>query len=51
MKFLTSMIVGLHYTIGIRPPPAEQMRKIAIVWILSVVVILATLILLLVYVF
>jgi len=51
MKFLVSLIEGLHYTIGIRTPPVEQMRTIAIVWLVSIVVIVGTLFVLLVYVF
>ncbi len=51
MRFLTSLIEGLHYTIGIRTPPPEQLRKIAIVWLASIVVIVATIFLLLKYAF
>jgi len=51
MKFLTSLIEGLHYTIGIRTPPPEQLRIIAIVWLVSIVVIVGTLFLLLKYAF
>ena len=35
MKFLAGLIEGLHYTIGIRTPPPEQLRTIAIVWLVS----------------
>ena len=51
MKFLTSLIEGLHYTIGIRTPPPEQLRKIAIVWLVSILTIVGTLFLLLKYAF
>jgi hypothetical protein len=51
MRFLTSLIEGLHYTIGIRTPPPEQLRKIAMVWLVSIVTIVATLFLLLKYAF
>ena len=51
MKFLASLIEGLHYTIGIRTPPPEQLRTIAIVWLVSIVTIVLTLFLLLKYAF
>lgn len=51
MKFLTSLIEGLHYTIGIRTPPPEQVRTIAIVWVVSIAAIVGTLFLLLRYAF
>ena len=51
MRFLTSLIEGLHYTIGIRTPPPEQLRTIAIVWLVSIVVIVVTIFLLLKYAF
>ena len=51
MRFLTSLIEGLHYTIGIRTPPPEQLRTIAIVWLVSIVTIVVTLFLLLKYAF
>ena len=51
MRFLVSLIEGLHYTIGIRTPPPEQVRKIAIVWLVSIVTIVATILLLLKYAF
>jgi hypothetical protein len=51
MRFLASLIEGLHYTIGIRTPPPEQLRKIAIVWLVSIVTIVATILLLLKYAF
>ena len=51
MRFLTSLIEGLHYTIGIRTPPPEQLRKIAIVWLVSIVTIVGTILLLLKYAF
>jgi hypothetical protein len=50
MKLLTNIIMALHYTIGIRTPPPEEMRKVAIVWVVSAVCILATLVVLLVWV-
>jgi len=51
MKFLTSLIEGLHYTVGIRVPPPEQVRKIAIIWLVSIAVIAITMYLLLRYAF
>jgi hypothetical protein len=51
LKFITSLIEGLHYTIGIRTPPPEQLRKIAIIWLVSIVVIVGTIFLLLKYAF
>ena len=51
MKFLTSLIEGLHYTLGIRTPPPEQLRTIAIVWLVSIVAIAGTIFLLLKYAF
>jgi len=51
MRFITSLIEGLHYTIGIRMPPPEQLRTIAIVWLVSILTIVATLFLLLKYAF
>ena len=51
LRFLTSLIEGLHYTIGIRTPPPEQLRKIALVWLISILAIVATLFVLLKYAF
>ena len=51
MKLLTSLIQGLHFTIGIRTPPPEQLRTVAIVWVVSMVAIVAMLFLLLRYAF
>jgi hypothetical protein len=51
MKFLASLIEGLHYTIGIRTPPPDQLRKIAIVWVVSILTIVGTILLLLKYAF
>ena len=51
MRILASLIEGLHYTIGIRTPPPEQLRTIAIVWLVSIVTIVLTLFLLLKYAF
>ena len=51
MKFLASLIEGLHYTIGIRTPPPEQLRTIAIVWLVSIMTIVLKLFLLLKYAF
>ena len=51
MRFITSLIEGLHYTIGIRTPPPDQLRTIAIVWLVSIVTIVLTLFLLLKYAF
>jgi len=38
--FLTNFITGLHYTIGITVPPPDQVHRAAIVWIVSVVIII-----------
>ena len=51
MRFITSLIEGLHYTIGIRTPPPDQLRTIAIVWLVSILTIVATIFLLLKYAF
>jgi len=51
MRLLTSLIEALHYAIGIRTPPPEQLRTIAIVWLVSMLAIVATLFLLLRYAF
>jgi hypothetical protein len=40
IDFLTNLITGLHYTIGITVPPPDQVRRAAIVWIVSVVIII-----------
>ena len=51
LRLLTSLIEALHYTIGIRTPPPDQVRKIALVWLISMVTIVLTLFLLLKYAF
>jgi hypothetical protein len=38
--FLTDLITGLHYTVGITVPPPDQVRRAAVVWIISVVIII-----------
>lgn len=38
--FLTNLITGLHYTIGITVPPPDQVHRAAVVWIISVVIII-----------
>ena len=45
--FLTSLIMGLHYTIGITTPTEAQVRRAAVVWILCIVVIVDVLLALL----
>jgi len=33
IKFLGAVVRALHYTIGIRPPPAEQEALFVLVWL------------------
>ena len=51
VRFLTGLLTGLHYTIGISTPTPEQVRRAVIVWIVSVVVIVDLLFSLLRWVF
>ena len=51
VRFLTPLITGLHYTIGISTPTESQVRRAVIVWIVSVVVIVDVLFCLLRWVF
>ena len=51
VRFLTSFITGLHYTIGISTPTQDQVRRAVIVWIVSALVIVDTLYCLLLWVF
>jgi hypothetical protein len=51
VRFLTPLITGLHYTIGISTPTEAQVRNAVIVWIVSVVVIVDVLFSLLRWVF
>lgn len=51
VRFLTPLITGLHYTIGISTPNEDQVRRAVIVWIVSVVVIVDVLFCLLRWVF
>jgi hypothetical protein len=39
VHFLDGLITGLHYTIGITTPTPQQVRRAAVVWILSMLVI------------
>jgi TRAP-type C4-dicarboxylate transport system permease large subunit len=39
VRFLTPLITGLHYTIGISTPTEAQVRRAVVIWIVSVVVI------------
>ncbi len=50
VRFLTSFITGLHYTIGISTPTQDQVRRAVIVWIVSIVVIVDVLVALLYWV-
>ena len=38
-KVQYEFITGLHYTIGISTPPQDQVGRMVIIWIVSVVVI------------
>jgi hypothetical protein len=40
LGFLTSLLSGLHYTIGITTPTPQQVRRAVLVWIASVVIII-----------
>ena len=51
VRFLTPLITGLHYTIGISTPTEQQVRRAVIVWIVSVVIIVDVLFSLLRWVF
>ena len=51
MKFLEDFIKGLHYTIGISTPPPDKVRTAALIWIISMLIIIGGIWLLLVYVF
>lgn len=51
VRFLTPLITGLHYTIGISTPTEAQVRRAVIVWIISVMVIVDVLFSLLRWVF
>jgi hypothetical protein len=51
VKFLEDLIRGLHYTIGISTPPPGQVRTAAIIWLVSLLIILGIIVLLLLYVF
>jgi len=51
VRFLTPLITGLHYTIGISTPTEDQVRRAVIVWIVSVVVIVDVLFAMLRWVF
>jgi hypothetical protein len=41
--FLTTPITGLHFTIGITAPTPEQVRRAAVIWIISILVIIGVL--------
>jgi hypothetical protein len=51
VRFLTPLITGLHYTIGISTPNEAQVRRAVIFWIVSVIVIVDVLFSLLRWVF
>ena len=51
VRFLTPLITGLHYTIGISTPTEDQVRRAVIVWIVSVVIIVDVLFAMLRWVF
>jgi hypothetical protein len=51
VKFLEDFIKGLHYSIGISTPPPDKMRTAALIWLISMLVIIGILVLLLRYVF
>ena len=51
MKFLEDFITALHYSIGISTPPRDQVRRAALIWLISLVIIVGVLVLLLSYVF
>lgn len=39
VRFMTGLITGLHYAIGISTPTQDQVRRAVLVWLVSVVVI------------
>jgi len=39
LRFIDGFITGLHSTIGIRTPTPDLLRRIVIVWIVSITVI------------
>jgi hypothetical protein len=39
VELLSDMLGYLHSTIGITPPPLEQVRKITLIWIGSIIII------------
>jgi hypothetical protein len=51
LKFLDDFINGLHYTIGISTPPPDKVRTAALIWIVSMLIIIGIIALLLLYVF
>jgi hypothetical protein len=51
MKFLEDLIKGLHYSIGISTPPPDKVRTAALIWLVSMLIIIGVLALLLLYVF
>jgi hypothetical protein len=51
VKFLEDFVRTLHYTIGISTPPPDQVRTAALIWIVSMLVIVGIILLLLLYVF
>lgn len=51
VKLLTGLITGLHYTVGISTPTAEQVRRAVLIWIASVLIIVDVLFALLRWVF
>jgi len=51
VRFLTGLVTGLHYAIGISTPTQDQVRRAVIIWIVSIVVIVDSLFALLLWVF
>jgi hypothetical protein len=49
--FVTGLVTGLHYTIGISTPTQDQVRRAVIIWIVCVVIIVDMLFSLLRWVF
>ncbi len=51
MKFLTDLINGLHYSLGISTPRPEQVRMVVLLWLVSILVIIGAMYLLVRYEF
>lgn len=50
MKFLTSLLNGLHNTIGISTPPPDKVLWAAAIWVVSALFIVGVLFVLLEYI-